>query len=141
FVSRYAAEMLPIIYTPTVGEAAVNYSRIYFNRRGLYISYPIQDKMEEILSNYPMDDIDVIVVTDGERILGLGDQGIGGMTIPVGKLALYSVIGGIDPGRTLPVLLDTGTDNQDRLADPLYAGWRHERVRGPEYDDFVGAFV
>lgn len=141
FVSRYAAEMLPIIYTPTVGEAAQNYSRIYFNRRGLYFSYPLQDKMEEILSNYPQKDIEVIVVTDGERILGLGDQGIGGMTIPVGKLSLYTLFGGIHPAKTLPIFLDVGTNNEELLKDPLYLGWRHKRLTGEAYNAFVDRFV
>lgn len=141
FVSRYAREMLPIIYTPTVGEAAVNYSRIYFNRRGIYISYPNQDKMEEMLANYPLKDIEVIVVTDGERILGLGDQGIGGMTIPVGKLSLYTLFGGIHPAKTLPIFLDVGTNNEELLQDPLYLGWRHKRMTDEPYNHFIEKFV
>ncbi|OGN64503.1 MAG: NAD-dependent malic enzyme [Chlamydiae bacterium RIFCSPHIGHO2_12_FULL_49_9] len=141
FVSRHAAEMLPIIYTPTVGEAAVQYSSIYFHQRGLYISYPLMDKMEEIFENCPQKEIDVIVVTDGERILGLGDQGIGGMTIPVGKLSLYTLFGGIHPARTLPILLDVGTNNPYLLKDNLYLGLKHPRITGEEYDEFVGRFI
>lgn len=141
FVSRYASEMLPILYTPTVGDAAMQYSRIYFNQRGLYLSYQLKDKLDEILANYPQENIDVIVVTDGERILGLGDQGIGGMTIPIGKLSLYTLFGGIHPARTLPILLDVGTNNQELLKDRLYLGWNHARLTGAEYDDFVACFV
>jgi malate dehydrogenase (oxaloacetate-decarboxylating) len=141
FISRYPAEILPYIYTPTVGEAAMQYSRIYFHQRGLYLSYPHIDKIEEIIFNYALDDVEVIVVTDGERILGLGDQGIGGMTIPVGKLSLYTLFGGIHPARTLPIVLDVGTNNQDFLKDDLYLGWRHERLSGLEYDDFVDRFI
>jgi len=141
FISRYPAEMLPIIYTPTVGEAAMQYSRIYFHQRGLYLSYPIKDRLEEVIANYPINDVDVIVVTDGERILGLGDQGIGGMTIPIGKLSLYTLFGGIHPARTLPIILDVGTNNHELLNDKLYLGWQHERLSGREYDEFVDQFV
>jgi malate dehydrogenase (oxaloacetate-decarboxylating) len=141
FVARYASEMLPFIYTPTVGEAAVQYSSIYFHQRGLYISFPLMDKMEEILQNSPLQDVEVIVVTDGERILGLGDQGIGGMTISVGKLSLYTLFAGIHPSKTLPILLDAGTNNQDLLKDKLYLGWRHARISGKEYDQFIECFV
>jgi malate dehydrogenase (oxaloacetate-decarboxylating) len=141
FASRYANEILPIIYTPTVGDAAINYSRIYFHQRGLYLSFPLKDKLEEILANYHQENIDVIVVTDGERILGLGDQGIGGMTIPIGKLALYTLFGGIHPARTLPIILDVGTNNQELLKDDLYLGWHHARLTGSEYDDFIDCFV
>jgi len=141
FVSRYASEMLPILYTPTVGEAAMKYSRIYFHQRGLYLSYQLQDKMDEMIGNFYQDQIDVIVVTDGERILGLGDQGIGGMTIPIGKLSLYTLFGGIHPARTLPIMLDVGTNNQDLLDDKLYLGWNHPRITGPAYDEFIERFV
>lgn len=141
FLDRHAEEMLPYIYTPTVGEAAMHYSSIYFQQRGLYISFPLRDKMEEIIGNCPQQEVDVIVVTDGERILGLGDQGIGGMTIPVGKLSLYTLFGGIHPARTLPILLDVGTNNPDLLKEPVYLGWRHERVRGAEYDAFIDRFI
>lgn len=141
FASRYPTEILPIIYTPTVGDAAMQYSRIYFHQRGLYLSYPQRGKFDEILTHYPQSEIDVIVVTDGERILGLGDQGIGGMTIPIGKLALYTLFGGIHPARTLPIILDVGTNNQDLRKDEFYLGWHHDRLHGPEYDDFVEQFI
>jgi malate dehydrogenase (oxaloacetate-decarboxylating) len=137
----HMAETLPIVYTPEVGEVCQRYSRIYYQPRGLYLSYPLRQDLDALLENRPYQSVDVIVVTDGERILGLGDQGVGGMGIPVGKLALYTLCGGIDPGRTLPVVLDVGTDNPELLADPHYLGWRHERVRGAEYDAFVEAFV
>jgi len=137
----HLTEMLPMIYTPEVGEVCQRYSHIYHRSRGLFISYPQRQEIDTILENRPYRQIDVIVVTDGERILGLGDQGIGGIGIPVGKLALYTLCGGVDPGRTLPVVLDVGTNNPERLADPHYLGWRHERVRGPDYDAFVEEFV
>ncbi len=133
-------EMMPIVYTPVVGEACQKFSHIYRRPRGEFISYPDREAMDEILANVDRD-IDVIVVTDGERILGLGDQGAGGMGIPIGKLTLYTLCGGIDPARTLPMLLDVGTNNQDRLTDPRYIGWRHERIRGQEYDEFIERFV
>lgn len=138
---RHIAEMLPIIYTPEVGEVCQRYSRVYHRPRGLFLSYPDLDKLDVMLANRPYREVDVIVVTDGERILGLGDQGVGGMGIPVGKLVLYTLCGGIHPGRTLPILLDVGTDNPELLADPHYLGWRHQRVRGKDYDAFVDAFV
>ena len=135
------SEMLPIIYTPVVGEACQKFSQIYRRPRGLFISYPEKDDMHEILANCALSDVEAIVVTDGERILGLGDQGAGGMGIPVGKLSLYTAIGGIDPTTTLPIMLDVGTNNQDRLQDPNYIGWRHERVTGDDYDQFIETFV
>lgn len=141
FVARYPAEMLPCIYTPTVGEAAVHYSTIYFQQRGLYLSYPLRDQMDAIFQAYSQKEVDVVVVTDGERILGLGDQGIGGMTIPVGKLSLYTLFGGIHPSRTLPIFIDVGTNNEELLKDPLYLGWRHERLSGEEYDSFIEQFI
>ena len=137
----HVEEMLPIIYTPTVGLACQQFSEIYRRPRGLFISYPDRDRVGEILRNRPRRDVDVIVVTDGQRILGLGDQGIGGMGIPIGKLSLYTALGGIDPARTLPVLLDVGTDNPERLDDPMYLGWRHRRVGGDDYHGFVDRFV
>jgi malate dehydrogenase (oxaloacetate-decarboxylating) len=137
----HLAETLPIVYTPEVGEVCQLYSRIYYRPRGLYLAYPQRQDLDALLSNRPYRAVDVMVVTDGERVLGLGDQGVGGMGIPVGKLALYTLCGGIPPGRTLPVLLDVGTDNPALLADPHYLGWRHPRVRGAEYDEFVEAFV
>lgn len=140
-VYEHVCEMLPYIYTPTVGKASEHYSLLYTQQRGIYFSYPLKDRIEEIVQNIAIDDIDVIVATDGERILGLGDLGSGGMAIPVGKLALYTLFGGIHPKRTLPVMLDVGTNNALLLDDPLYLGWRHKRVSGKEYDDFVDAFV
>ena len=140
-LQAHIAEMSPIIYTPTVGLACQNFSHIYRRPHGLYISYEQRDDIERILRAAPVPDPRVIVVTDGERILGLGDLGVGGMPIPIGKLALYTLCAGIAPSTTLPITLDTGTDNQQLLADPLYLGWRHARVRGAEYDAFVDAFV
>ncbi len=140
-VCDHLEEMLPILYTPTVGLACQRFSEIYRRPRGLFVTYPDRERIGEILRNRPRREVDVIVVTDGQRVLGLGDQGIGGMGIPIGKLSLYSVLGGIDPARTLPVLLDLGTDNAGLLADPMYLGWRHHRVAGPRYDDFIDRFV
>ncbi len=140
-LSKHIEEMSPIVYTPVVGLACQNYSHVYRRPRGLYLSYPYKDELETLLQHAPFKDIDVIVVTDGERILGLGDLGVGGMGIPVGKLALYTVCAGIHPARTLPIILDVGTDNQELLNDPLYLGWHHERVRGAAYDAFIDTFV
>lgn len=137
----HIGEMLPMIYTPVVGLACQRFSEIYRRSRGLFIAFPEQDRMEEMIGNIELPDVQVIVVSDGERILGLGDQGIGGMGIPIGKISLYSACGGIFPGVALPVILDTGTDNEERLKDPFYFGWRHKRVRGKAYDDFVDRFV
>ena len=138
---RHIAEMAPIIYTPVVAQGCINFSHIYRRPRGLFLSYPLADMMDEIIENRPYTDVDVIVVTDGERVLGIGDQGAGGMGIPIGKLSLYTLIGGIDPQRTLPIVLDLGTNNADRLNDPEYVGWRHERITGQAYWDFVDKFV
>jgi malate dehydrogenase (oxaloacetate-decarboxylating) len=138
---RHTAEMAPIIYTPVVAQGCINFSHIYRRPRGLFLSYPLADMMDEIIENRPYSDVDVIVVTDGERVLGVGDQGAGGMGIPIGKLSLYTLIGGIDPQRTLPIVLDVGTNNADRLNDPEYVGWRHERITGQAYWDFVDKFV
>ena len=140
-VSDHIEEMLPILYTPTVGVACQRFSEIYRRPRGLFIAYPDRDRIGEILRNRPRREVDVIVVTDGQRVLGLGDQGIGGMGIPIGKLSLYTALGGIDPARTLPVLLDVGTNNAELLDDPMYLGWRHGRVDGAAYDDFIHRFV
>ncbi len=137
----HTAEMMPIVYTPVVGEACQNFGHIYRRPRGLYLTPGCKDSLDEILSHIRFDEVEAIVVSDGERILGLGDQGAGGMGIPIGKLALYSACAGIHPASTLPILLDTGTNNPDLLKDPLYMGWRHERVRGQEYDDFIDLFV
>jgi malate dehydrogenase (oxaloacetate-decarboxylating) len=138
---RNIEEMLPLVYTPTVGEGCQRFSEIWRKPRGLFLSYPNKDRIEKIISNSRYDDVRCIVVSDGERILGLGDQGAGGMGIPIGKMALYTALGGIHPEHCLPILLDVGTDNEDRLASPLYIGWRHHRVRGEEYDAFVDLFV
>lgn len=140
-VYEHIAEMLPFIYTPTVGDVSLQYSMHYKEHRGIYLSYPTKDKMDEIFRSVQTKQIDVIVVTDGERVLGLGDMGIGGMAIPVGKLSLYTLFGGIHPSRTLPIMLDVGTNNKELLNDPHYMGWRHERMSGKEYDDFVDQFV
>ncbi|MDB5981672.1 MAG: malic enzyme family protein [Pseudomonas sp.] len=134
-------EMLPIIYTPTVGQACQEFSKIYRTHRGLFISYPERDRIDDILRSATKDQIKIIVVTDSERILGLGDQGIGGMGIPIGKLSLYTACGGISPAYTLPIVLDVGTNNRELLDDPMYMGWRHERVTGKEYDDFLALFI
>ena len=134
-------ETLPIVYTPTVGEACQRFGEIYRRPRGLFVSYPERDCLDEVLRNRPQRDIDVIVVTDGQRILGLGDQGIGGMGIPIGKLSLYTLIGGIDPARTLPIVLDVGTDNAELVDDPLYLGWRHRRIDDDDYYAFIDQFV
>jgi malate dehydrogenase (oxaloacetate-decarboxylating) len=140
-ITRHLEELLPIIYTPTVGAGCQQFSHIYRRPRGLFLSLPNKDRLDQILANPRFDNVECIVVTDGERILGLGDQGVGGMGIPIGKLAIYSGCGGIAPATTLPITLDVGTNNAERLADPRYIGWRHERVRGQEYDDFIEAFI
>jgi malate dehydrogenase (oxaloacetate-decarboxylating) len=142
FVRRDLAGILPVIYTPTVGLACQHWSRIYRREHGCYVSWPDRHRVGELIENAAAGrEIDVIVVTDGERILGLGDLGVGGMGIPIGKLALYTAVAGIDPSRTLPVVLDTGTDNEALLSDPLYLGWRSRRLRGEPYDELVDAFV
>ncbi len=140
-IAQHTEELLPIVYTPTVGEGCQRFSEIWRKPRGLFLSYPDRDRMEQILSNPRYDAVRCIVVSDGERILGLGDQGAGGMGIPIGKMALYTALGGIPPEHCLPILLDVGTDNEALLDDPIYIGWQHQRVRGQEYDDFVEAFV
>ena len=133
--------MLPLVYTPTVGEGCQRFSEIWRKPRGLFLGYPHKDRIAQILSHPRFDQVRCIVVSDGERILGLGDQGAGGMGIPIGKLSLYTALAGIHPNMTLPILLDVGTDNPDRRNDPIYIGWCHERVRGQDYDDFIESFV
>jgi malate dehydrogenase (oxaloacetate-decarboxylating) len=140
-VKEHINEMMPIIYTPTVGDACEQFSDIYRSSRGLFISYSERHQMDDILHNATKRKVKVIVVTDGERILGLGDQGIGGMGIPIGKLSLYTACGGISPAYTLPVMLDVGTNNEKLLADPMYMGARHKRIGQAEYDEFVDMFI
>ncbi len=138
---RHLEELLPIVYTPTVGEGCQRFSEIWRKPRGLFLSYPNRHRIRDILGDPRYDRVRVIVVTDGERILGLGDQGAGGMGISIGKLALYTACAGIHPDETLPIVLDVGTSNQERLDDPLYVGWRQARVIGRDYDAFVDEFV
>lgn len=140
-IERHLEEMLPIIYTPTVGDACEQFSSIYRNHRGLFIAYPDRHKIDAIIRSSTKDNVRVIVVTDGDRILGLGDQGIGGMGIPIGKLSLYTACGGVSPAYTLPIVLDVGTNNQALLDDPMYMGWRHGRISKDEYNEFVALFV
>jgi malate dehydrogenase (oxaloacetate-decarboxylating) len=140
-ITEHLDEIMPLIYTPTVGEACQQFSQIYRRHRGLFISYGDRDQIRSILRNATKQKIKVIVVTDGERILGLGDQGIGGMGIPIGKLSLYSACGGISPAYTLPITLDVGTNNQSLIDDPMYMGAKHPRITGQEYDDFVELFM
>ena len=140
-VQEHLEEMMPIIYTPTVGEACEKFSDIYRSNRGLFIAYSERHQMDDILRNATKRKVKVIVVTDGERILGLGDQGIGGMGIPIGKLSLYTACGGISPAYTLPVMLDVGTNNEKLLNDPMYMGSRHKRISQEEYDEFVELFM
>jgi malate dehydrogenase (oxaloacetate-decarboxylating) len=137
----HVVEMLPMVYTPVVGAACERFSEIYRRPRGLFISYPLRDCMDAMLDAVGDLDVRAIVVTDGGRILGLGDQGAGGMGIPIGKLSLYTACGGIAPENTLPIMLDAGTNNEERLADPLYIGWRNKRITGKDYEDFVDTFV
>ncbi len=137
----HLTEMLPIIYTPVVGEACEKFSEIYRAARGLFISYADRDRIDEMLSDVTKKKVKVIVVTDGERILGLGDQGIGGIGISIGKLSLYTVCGGVSPAYTLPIVLDVGTNNERLLNDPLYMGWKHPRITGSEYEQFLDSFV
>ncbi|MBE0439663.1 MAG: NAD-dependent malic enzyme [Gammaproteobacteria bacterium] len=134
-------EMMPIIYTPVVGEACQRFSEIYRRTRGLFVSYPDRHYIDDILANVSKRNVKVIVVTDGSRILGLGDQGVGGMGIPIGKLSLYTICGGISPAYTLPIMLDVGTNNETLLNDPYYLGWQHPRIEQNDYDEFVDLFI
>ena len=140
-LAQHLDEVMPLIYTPTVGEACQSFSKIYRRRRGLFISYPDIDRIDDVLQNATKHNVKVIVVTDGERILGLGDQGIGGMGIPIGKLSLYTACGGISPAYTLPVVLDAGCNNKEITDDPMYMGWNHPRITGEQYYEFVDAFI
>jgi malate dehydrogenase (oxaloacetate-decarboxylating) len=140
-IAQHTEELLPIVYTPAVGEGCQRFSEIWRKPRGLFLSYPDRDRIAQILGNSRYDDVRCIVVSDGERILGLGDQGAGGMGIPIGKMALYTALGGIPPEHCLPILLDVGTDNAALLHNPIYIGWQQKRVRGQDYDDFVEVFV
>ncbi len=136
-LQEHLSEMIPFIYTPTVGQACQQFSHIYRRSRGLVLSYPNRHHLDTILQSLSHQEVRVIVVTDGERILGLGDQGAGGIGIPIGKLSLYTACGGIDPAHTLPILLDVGTNNPQHLSDPLYLGWRQPRIEAAAYDAFV----
>jgi malate dehydrogenase (oxaloacetate-decarboxylating) len=140
-VEAHTAEMMPILYTPTVALGCSQFSRLYTKPRGLFLSWPQRARMRQMLESRPFCDVDVIVVTDGERVLGIGDQGVGGMGIPIGKLAIYSLLGGIHPSRTLPIVLDVGTNNPVLRDDPFYLGWRHERIGEEEYLSFIDEFV
>jgi malate dehydrogenase (oxaloacetate-decarboxylating) len=140
-IEQHIEEVMPLIYTPTVGQACEKFSKIYRRKRGLFISYPERDKIDDMLQNATKQNVKVIVVTDGERILGLGDQGIGGMGIPIGKLSLYTACGGISPAHCLPILLDVGTNNSQLINDPMYMGWRNPRITGEEYNEFVDLFI
>ncbi|WP_423186423.1 NAD-dependent malic enzyme [Alishewanella sp. d11] len=140
-VQQHLEEMLPIIYTPTVGDACEQFSDIYRSARGLFVSYEDRYQLDDILRNATKAKVKVIVVTDGERVLGLGDQGIGGMGISIGKLSLYTACGGISPAYTLPVMLDVGTNNEKLLNDPMYMGLRQKRVSQADYNEFIDLFI
>src|SRR5204863_8046663 len=139
--SQHLEEMLPIVYTPTVGEAVQRFSTEHRKPRGLYISYADRHQIDKILDNRLPHDVDLSVITDGEAVLGIGDQGIGGINISIAKLMVYTLCGGINPNRVLPIQLDVGTNNPHLLSDPMYLGLRQERITGPAYDDFIDHFV
>ncbi|MCH9744821.1 MAG: oxaloacetate-decarboxylating malate dehydrogenase, partial [Gammaproteobacteria bacterium] len=140
-VQEHIEEMLPTIYTPIVGNVVKTFNKKFMHPRGLYIAYEQRHNIEKILDNRSNPNIRLIVTSDGEGILGIGDQGIGGMAIPVAKLMVYTAFGGINPLSTLPIMLDAGTNNEELLEDPLYLGWRHPRVSGDEYDEFIHLFI
>ncbi len=139
--SRHLKEMLPIVYTPTIGDAVQNFSYEFNKPVGIYLSYPNKDCVAEILENRVYQELDLIIVSDGEGVLGIGDWGVGGMDICIGKLMVYTLCGGINPRRVLPICLDVGTNNEQLLNDPMYMGWRNKRISGKEYDDFIEAVV
>lgn len=138
---QHLKTILPVIYTPTVGEAVLTFSRAFLKPRGLFIAWPDRDHIDAILDQYCQAPIDVVVMSDGERVLGLGDQGIGAMEICLAKSMMYVIAGGLSPQRLLPICLDVGTDNPDLLNDEHYLGWRHKRIRGQDYDDFIEQVV
>jgi malate dehydrogenase (oxaloacetate-decarboxylating) len=140
-VSKHKVEMIPIIYTPTIGDAVENFSLQQRKSRGLYFNFNESADMSKVFDNRVNQNVDLVIVTDGEGVLGIGDQGVGGMDISIGKLMVYTVCAGINPNRVLPIVLDVGTDNEKLLKDPKYVGWRHKRVRGKKYDDFIDKFV
>ncbi len=140
-VSEHLTKMLPIVYTPTIGDAVENFSYQFNATQGIYLAYPNRTRIKEILNERAYRDIQLIIVTDGEGVLGIGDWGIGGMDICIGKLIVYTLCGGINPRRVLPIMLDVGTNNEKLLEDPMYLGWRHHRVTGKDYDDYIDAVV
>ena len=140
-ISEHIQEMMPIIYTPTAGLAIQQYSSEFRKPRGIYLSYPNREHIGEILDNWDETDIDLIVLTDSEQILGIGDQGANGIGISVAKLVIYTLCAGINPRRMLPVMIDVGTNNQSLLKDPFYLGWRHPRIDSAQYQNFVETVI
>ncbi len=139
--AKYLDEMMPIIYTPTIGDAVEQFSYQFNQPQGLFLSYEYQEHLDEILDQVNLKEVDIALVTDGEGVLGIGDWGTGGVDICIGKLMVYTLCGGIDPNRVLPVQLDVGTNNQSLINDPMYLGWRHERITGEKYDAFIDKVV